>query len=167
MHGPVLPLYVAEPDYWALPDTSGRQWAFIIEALNDLREALARLGQPLVVRTGDVVDLLGRLHARHGIARLWSHEETGNLWTFERDKAVSALCRRLGVPWTEIPQFGVVRGLKDRDGWSSAFEHFMGQPLATPPTVLPHIAAVDPGVVPTGAELGAAPDPIRSRCRAR
>ncbi len=26
--GPVLPLYIAEPEYWCQPDASGRQWAF-------------------------------------------------------------------------------------------------------------------------------------------
>ena len=36
-HGPlhdaatddVIPLYVVEPDYWQLPDTSERQWSFM------------------------------------------------------------------------------------------------------------------------------------------
>ena len=32
-NGTVLPLYIVEPDYWALPDTSARQWAFIRETL--------------------------------------------------------------------------------------------------------------------------------------
>jgi deoxyribodipyrimidine photo-lyase len=26
--GPVLPLYIVEPDLWAQPDSSARQWAF-------------------------------------------------------------------------------------------------------------------------------------------
>ena len=91
--GPVLPLYIAEPDYWALPDTSGRQWETVREALAGLRADLAALGQPLVVRRGAAVALLARLHARHGIAHLWSHQDTGNLWTFARDRRVAAFCR--------------------------------------------------------------------------
>ena len=53
--GLVLPLYVAEPELWRQPDASDRQWQFCREALLDLREGLAALGQPLVVRSGDVV----------------------------------------------------------------------------------------------------------------
>ena len=88
--GAVLPLYVAEPAYWALPDTSGRQWAAVADGLRELRDDLAALGQPLVVRAGDVVEVLAALHARHGLAALWSHEETGNAWTFARDRRVAA-----------------------------------------------------------------------------
>ena len=43
--GPVLPLYIVEPDVWAQPDASGRQWAFAAESLSDLQSNLTRLGQ--------------------------------------------------------------------------------------------------------------------------
>ena len=56
--GPVLPLYVVEPELWQQPDTSERQWLFCQESLLDLQRALAEFGQPLVVRSGDVVDVL-------------------------------------------------------------------------------------------------------------
>ena len=52
--GPVLPLFVAESDLWQQPDMSGRHWAFVEECLHELRLELASLGQPLVVRTGEV-----------------------------------------------------------------------------------------------------------------
>jgi deoxyribodipyrimidine photo-lyase len=163
--GPVLPLYVAEPGYWALPDTSGRQWALLAEALESLRHDLAALGQPLVVRSGDVVDLLGRLHARHGIAALWSHEETGNLWTYARDKAVAGFCRANGIAWTETPQFGVKRRLRDRDRWAAHFEDFMLRPRTSPPERLATVAGVEPGAIPTAAALGIADDPCPGRQR--
>ena len=107
--GPVLPLYVAEPGYWAQPDASGRQWAATAEALHELRDDLARLGQPLVVRTGDVVGVLEQLHRRYRLAGLWSHEETGNDWTFARDRRVGAWARANGIPWEETPSGGVQR----------------------------------------------------------
>ncbi len=161
--GPVLPLYIAEPGYWALPDTSARQWSVFRDGLLDLHKALARLGQPLVIRQGEVVELLRRLNARHGIAHLWSHEETGNGWTFARDRAVGAFCREAGIPWTELPQFGVVRRLKSRDHWSKAFEAFMRQPCAVPPRRLPALEGIDPGPVPEAADLGLADDPCPGR----
>ena len=62
--GLVLPLYVVEPEWWQQPDASERQWLFCRESLLELRQALANLGQPLVVRSGDVVQVLERAQAR-------------------------------------------------------------------------------------------------------
>ncbi len=95
--GVVLPLYVAEQELWRQPDVSDRQWQFCREALLDLRDGLAALGQPLVVRRGDVVEVLERARQQFGIAALWSHEETGNGWTYQRDKRVASWCRQHGI----------------------------------------------------------------------
>ncbi len=35
--GAVLPLYIAEPDLWAQPDASARQWGFAAESLAELQ----------------------------------------------------------------------------------------------------------------------------------
>ncbi|MFM8375730.1 MAG: deoxyribodipyrimidine photo-lyase [Phenylobacterium sp.] len=116
--GPVLPLYIVEPGLWAEADASGRQWAFARECLEELTADLARLGQPLRVEVGEAVEVLGRIHDRFGIAALWSHEETGNGWTYARDRAVAAWARRAGVSWREERQTGVIRRLKSRAGWT-------------------------------------------------
>ena len=86
--GAVLPLYIVEPELWAQPDAGGRQWDFVRESLVALRAALAVLGLPLVVRSGDVVTVLARLHRQQGIASIHAHQETGNDWTFQRDRRV-------------------------------------------------------------------------------
>ena len=88
--GLVLPLYVVEPELWRQPDASERQWMFCRESLLELRQSLADRGQPLVVRTGDVVQVLERARRQFSIDGLWSHEETGNGWTYDRDRRVGA-----------------------------------------------------------------------------
>jgi deoxyribodipyrimidine photo-lyase len=128
-----------------------------------LRGDLARLGQPLVVRSGEVVDLLHRLHRKHGVGGLWSHEETGNLWTFARDRAVGRFCAETGIPWTEMPQFGVIRRLRDRDRWSAAVARFMAARPTAQPVELSPVESVPPGDIPTAAELDLAPDPCPGR----
>jgi len=128
--GPVLPLHVVEPEYWRGADTSPRQWRFQRDALHDLRAALAGIGLPLVVRVGDVVEVLADLQARHGIRALHSHEETGNLWTYARDRAVGGFCRAHGISWTEHRQFAVFRRLDSRDRWAArAARHLAAPPL--------------------------------------
>lgn len=163
--GPVLPLYVAEPELWRQDDASGRQWEAVRESLVELRAALAALGQPLVVRIGDAVDVLERIRRERGIAALWSHMETGNAWTFARDRRVAAWARHHGIVWHERRAFGVVRGLALRKGWVRQWEALMREPLAPAPTALPPMHGVEPGVIPTAADLGLADDPCPGRQR--
>ncbi len=148
LRGPVLPLYIVEPELWRQPDFSLRQWAFCRESLEELREQLAELGQPLVVRSGDAVALLEQAHRRFKIEGLWSHQETGNNWTFSRDRRVASWAKTQGIPWTQIPQFGVIRGLRQRQGWAQRWEARMAEPLTSVPDGLPAIAGLAPGPLP-------------------
>lgn len=163
--GPVLPLVVVEPEFWRQADASARHWAFCAEGLEELRSDLARLGQPLVVRVGAVEEVLERARRQFGVAGLWSHEETGNGWTYARDRRVAAWTRQHGIPWHEIPQFGVIRRLASRDGWARRWEARMAEPLAQPPAALPPLEGLDPGPIPTATELALAPDPCQGRQR--
>lgn len=163
--GSVLPLYIVEPQYWRLSDTSRRQWEFLRESLIELRAALAERGGDLVVRAGDAVEVLADLHARHGIAALHSHEETGNAWTFARDKRVATFARENAIAWHETPQFGVVRRLADRDHWSAHFERFMTRPVVPPPAHVALPADIEPGAIPDWTAFAAGDDPCPGRQR--
>ncbi len=161
--GPVLPVYIAEPELWAQPDASARQWAFAAESLGELQEALARLGQPLCVLTGDAVNVLQRLHARRGIAAIWSHQETGNGWTYARDRAAARWAKAAGVPWHELPQFGVIRPLAARGGWARAWDRAMAEPLTPSPAALEPLRGDWPTRIPSANDLGLTPDPCPQR----
>ena len=160
--GPVLPLYIVEPGLWEQPDASGRQWQFLRETLVGLRTQLAELGQPLVVRQGDAVEVLRGLLDRHRVATLWSHQETGNAWTFGRDRRVAALLRTRGIPWHELRQHGVVRGPLDRDGWSRQWERLMAQPRSSTRSLAP-LDGVAPGAIPDWPSPRLAADPCPGR----
>ncbi|WP_333829847.1 deoxyribodipyrimidine photo-lyase [Pararhodobacter sp.] len=149
--GRVLPVYIVEPELWAQPDASARQWEFVAECLADLRCDLAALGQPLLIRVGDAVEVLARLQAKAGFSRIFSHEETGNGWTYARDRRVAAWARAQGVEWLELPQSGVVRRLAGRDGWAARRNDFMAQPLLTPPALAP--VAEGSGAIPGARSL--------------
>lgn len=137
--GPVLPLYIVEPVLWRQPDMSDRHWCFVVDCLRTLDRALTGRGQPLVVRCGDVLSILSALRREHGAFALWSHEETGNGWSFARDRAVGAWCRANAVQWNELPNHGVFRGLSERRGWSRRWEARMAEPLNHPPSKLPQV----------------------------
>lgn len=161
--GRVLPLYIVEPELWQLPDMSARQWSFTAECLLSLREDLGQIGQPLVVRVGDVVEILEQARRRFNKIRIWSHEETGTGWTFERDKRVANWARTNGIQWTEIPQSGVVRRLKNRGGWAKRWNAFMSAPQAEIPISLSPISGIEVGDIPTSDHLSLFHDPCKLR----
>lgn len=151
--GPVLPLYILEPELWRQDDASGRQYAFLTDCLADLREDLARVGLGLVLRVGDAVEVLDDLRRHFGAAHLVSHEETGNGWTYARDRRVAGWARAQGVAWHEVPQCGVVRRLATRDRWQAGRDGVMRAPQLDMPSGLRGFEA--PGdTLPDAAALG-------------
>lgn len=156
--GAVIPLYIVEPELWRQPVASARQWRFVSRALAALAEDLGRLGAPLVIRAGDAVDVLDGLRRSLGAFTLWSHQESGDGWTFARDRRVAAWARAEGVRWHEFQAGGVIRRLRSRDGWAARWDEAMAQAVSPPPAALaPH--GVPPGNLPEAAALGLAPDP--------
>jgi deoxyribodipyrimidine photo-lyase len=136
--GPVVALHITEPSLLAsdLFDASHQQ--FIDQSLSDLDRALADRGARLLRRWGEAVPVLDALHAATGFTHLWSHEETGQRLTWDRDRAVLAWCRARGVRWTELPQCGVFRPLASRNGWAARWDRRMAAPpLAAPAQIRP------------------------------
>ncbi len=160
--GTVLPLYIVEPGLWRQPDMSGRHWACIRDGLLSLSRDLARLGQPLIIRSGEAVEVLKALLDQHHVTGVWSHQETGNAWTYRRDQAVAGLLRERGIAWHQPRQHGVVRGPLDRDGWSRQWEALMTAPRFTPPG-LHAVAGLEPGQAPDSPDHAMPYDPCPGR----
>ena len=159
---PVLPLYILEPELWRQPEMAGRGLAFLSECLADLDSALQQRGARLVVRVGEAVQVLHDLHASHGIAAIHGHEETGLLWTFDRDKTVRRWARKQGVPFQEYRQHGVWRARYDRNGWAARWEAMMREsPLLAPDRIA--FADIESDPVPDAVDLGLADDPCPER----
>ncbi|MBE1284908.1 MAG: deoxyribodipyrimidine photolyase [Rhodobacteraceae bacterium] len=139
--GRVLPLFIVEPDLWAQSDMSARQFFFVRESVMGLRRDLAQIGLDLCLRVGPAVQVLADLQRQTGATLLVSHEETGNGFTYSRDKAVAEWASANGMQWEELPQSGVVRRLKGRNGWSQARNAFMRQVQVSPPQGVEQIQA--------------------------
>jgi deoxyribodipyrimidine photo-lyase len=158
--GPVLPLVIAEPDYWQQPDVSARQWQFWRGCIEDLERGITAKNGALIIRLGDAVSIFDQLHRELGPFDLVAHEETGNAWTYERDKAVHGWCKVNDIRFTEHRQFGVIRGRSvNRDRWSRGWDAMMAQPtLPEPDFVMWQVAQSDP--LPDASTLGLAEDEL-------
>ena len=140
--GPVLCLYIVEPSLLAQPDVSRQHHRFAMESAADLRAQLRALGLDLHIVTGEAVEVLDRLHHLLPFGALWSHQETGNAASYERDKAVARWCRQKHLPWHQPRQQGVVRGRVNRDHWQRQWQAFVNTPCVP-----------DIGVQPAGAHM--------------
>ncbi|MFQ3224132.1 MAG: deoxyribodipyrimidine photo-lyase [Lentimonas sp.] len=153
-HGPLLPLYILEPELWQQPDLSHRHYSFLAQSLKELNQALLdTLGQPLIIRIGEASDILDQLYRQYHYSTVWSHQETWNGWTYERDRKVQAYLRAKQIPWHQPRQFGIVRALKNRDGWSHQWNQFMSQPVRPAPKAQAQLS-IPTETIPTHKQLG-------------
>ena len=134
--GPVVCLYVYEPELLAAPTTDASHYAFIDDCLAELETEIAQRGGSLTYRHGTMPEVLSALHEQLSFSALYSHEETGSAATYARDRRVAAWCAARGISWIQIPQFGVVRPLASRDGWARRWDARMSESIAPPPVHL-------------------------------
>ncbi len=157
--GPTLALYVYEPDVLNAVEHDPSHLVFINQCLLEVRDQLRASGSDLLIRHGTMPETLEKLHGQLRFDALWSHEETGLAATFERDKRVRRWSDHTGVRWTELPQHGVVRPLKSRDGWADRWRARMQEiPLEAPTRIEPYpddvVSSVHRGEILKPTELG-------------
>lgn len=131
--GPVIQVYVYEPEIYEAEDFDPSHMVFINQSLKELHTKLKELGSGLILLKGRVPDVFETLHRKILFEKIWSHEETGNDITYKRDLRVAAWAEKQGVKWQEITQNGVVRRLKTRDGWSKNWYARMAKHLFEEP----------------------------------
>jgi len=115
----IIPIFIVENDLWAQSTYSDRQWQFCKESLIDLNHALKSLGQQLVIRTGDVIDIFEEINKSFKIMGIYSHQETGDYYTYKRDKRIRNWAKNNNIQWKEYLQFAVFRGKTNRDSWAN------------------------------------------------
>lgn len=122
---PTLLCFCFEPSYMHCPESDVRHWRFIRQCLDDLQQQLKPFHIPLYVFYGEVIEVFEQLADFLDIRFLYSYQETNLQITFERDKAVKKFCQSKGIVWKEFPSNGIVRGLKNRQGWVEEWQRRM------------------------------------------
>ncbi len=129
-------MYCWDASVWAGGDYATQHQMFVRECLLTLKRDLQTIGLTLIEFECGILEALERIAQHYHIVGMYSHEETGNLLSYELDKAIAAWCHEQKVTWHEFPQNGVIRRLKSRDTWASEWEKRMHAPQ----TPIPHHA---------------------------
>lgn len=127
--GPTVGLFIFEPEWFLSPYFHSNHLLFLIECLEELRAQLKNRGVDLIIRNGNAEEVFAQLRKQGPLTAIYSHEETGVFWTFQRDRRIKKWCKENSVPWVEFRQFGVIRGLKNRDHWNKMRSKIIERPL--------------------------------------
>ncbi len=114
---PVLLLYVFEQLLMEDTHYSARHWDFVKQSLMDLNTQLKDYNSKVLVITSDMIAVVNQLLSFYDISKIYSHQETGILVTYERDKSFIRFCKNNQITWHENINNGVQRGLTNREEW--------------------------------------------------
>lgn len=129
---PVVLLYVYEPSLMQAADYDVRHARFVWQSLCAMRHNAQLPSNALWILRGRVTDVLQQLHAQYTIKTIFSHQETGNLLSFERDKAVAVFCRKAGINWRQYSDRAIVRGSQIPADWKAQWYNTMEAPMVQP-----------------------------------
>ena len=140
--GEVLPLYVYEPSIIQADDYDPRHHQFVNGSLSSLSDSLNELGGNLSIRKGEAVDIFQEILDEYGERIcIYSHEETGNWISYQRDIELKKWCIKNNIEWHEFQQHGVQRPIRSRDGWSYEWNKFMNRPILEKPLSIRFVPA--------------------------
>lgn len=106
----VLPFFCWEHDVLNEGDYSSFHLQAQWEGLTGVCQSLSNRGIESRVVSGDIVEQLDLLFKLFPFDVLYSHQETGNLVTFQRDQNVQKWCRERDVKRVEMNPSSVMRG---------------------------------------------------------
>ena len=163
--GKVIPFFLIEPELWELPDHSARQWEFVRECLVDLNNSLHQIGLKLIIRIGNIQSVVIEFMEHYKINGIYSHQETGNDWTFKRDTNLKSFTKKVNIEWHEFKQFGVIRGLKTRKDWAQNWERHVSEELISAPTKVNYLFDIKSQSLPSSSCLNLKEDKCTYRIR--
>jgi len=158
--GPVVAVYVHEPEQHSASDRDPRHELSLRDALDELGAAFNARGGRLIELHGSLPDVFATLHSTMPFAAIWAHEETWNALSYARDRRVRAWARHAGVAMHELPSNGVVRRLASRDGWADTWQQRMRARTIPAPERI-----ASPAAITTAAALNGLPDTMRVASR--
>jgi deoxyribodipyrimidine photo-lyase len=125
----VLFMYVFENSLLEDDHYDVRHWNFIKQSLVDLNESLKSYNTKVLSVTSEVTTVFNQLQNYYKINAVFSHQETGLLVTYNRDKDFIRYCRNNSISWVENKNNGVLRGLLNREDWLDKWEDYMSENL--------------------------------------
>ena len=82
---PLIILYVFENDLVNNDHYSQRHWRFVWQSLKDMKKKLSLYDGTVTITQGNSLEVIKEIHSKHKINKIFSHEEIGLKFTYDRD----------------------------------------------------------------------------------
>jgi deoxyribodipyrimidine photo-lyase len=122
---PILLLYLFEPSVMNYADSDVRHWRFVYQSLEEMKMKVAAAGGVLYIFHNEAHIIFKALSNYYTIDTIYSHRETGNKLTYDRDISIGNYCKEKSITWKEYQTNGVVRKLKSRKTWDAKWKAYM------------------------------------------
>ena len=122
-------IYCFEPSLMARNDISERHLQFVYQSIKVLNEFLAQYNRKVNKFICEVDEAINYIQNKYEINNIYSYEESGTIFTWERDKKLKKKFNQDKINWFEFQKNAVIRGKKNRDGWDKYWYAFMNLPL--------------------------------------
>lgn len=126
---PYLPIYIFEPSILNHPDSSLRHQKFIYYSLHSLNKRLLKHQKKIYILYGEAHEIFSFLIEKFKINKVYSYQESGIEKTWIRDKNIKKLFKNKNIIWKEFQRDGIIRGIKNRDGWDKNWYTFVNKPV--------------------------------------
>jgi deoxyribodipyrimidine photo-lyase len=126
---PILLIYIFEPSVMAYEDSDTRHWRFIYESLQEMQSKLAIKNAQVFIFHNEAIKVFEVLEKNYAIGSIFSHQETGNKVTYDRDILIQEFCKSKAILWSEFQLNGVIRKLKNRNNWQVKWQQYMTSPI--------------------------------------
>ena len=110
-----LPIFIFEPSMSENYDFEIRHWRFLYQSILDLKKR----GFKIHCLYGEALDIFEYFLFIYGKFQVFSHQETGNFKSYQRDESLRDFFHSKNINWHEFQSSGVIRGLKSRKTWDS------------------------------------------------
>ena len=122
---PYLIIYLFEPSIVQYPDTSLRHLQFQYHSILEFNSRVHQTGKWIHIFQGEAQEIFEYLLTIYRIQNIFSYQESGVQFTWERDKWVSQFCKLNSICWNEFQKNGVIRGIQNRENWDQCWYKVM------------------------------------------
>ena len=128
---PYLLVFIWEPSVIGYPDTSLRHLQFQYRSILEINKTLAFYHRSVIQFYAEAEDAFAAIQQQYAIQNVFSYQESGIGITYKRDIALAKYFKNLSINWQQYQRDGIVRGIKNRDGWDKQWFTAIHQQMVT------------------------------------
>lgn len=126
---PFIIIFLFEPSIITYLDTSLRHLQFQYHSILELNKKLNPYNKQVIIFYAEAVDVFSLIQSQYNITNIFSYQESGIKITYNRDKLIADFCKINNINWQQCQRDGIIRGIKNRQGWDKNWYTTMHLPV--------------------------------------